>query len=154
MSAEIAESVIVNADPAEVYAAVTDVHRMARLSPECFATWVWSKRDGRPHRFVGFNRSGPFVWFTTCRVVTADERREFAYDVTTFGMPVARWAYRVATVPGGTELTEQWLDRRGRGSRVMARIFTGGVAKRRPEANREGIHTTLTRLKGELETPR
>lgn len=149
--AEIAESVVVNAAPAEVYAAVCDLRRMARWSPECFGTWVWSKKDGRPHRFVGFNRSGPFVWFTTCRVVTAEPGREFAFDVTTFGMPVARWAYRIAEVPGGTELTEQWFDRRGRGAHLLARVFTGGVSKRRPEANREGIHTTLARLKDELE---
>jgi polyketide cyclase/dehydrase/lipid transport protein len=154
MPAEVAESVIVNADPAEIYAAVSDVRRMARLSPECFATWVWRKKDGRPHRFVGFNRSGPFVWFTTCRVVTADPGREFAYDVTTFGMPVARWAYAVAAVPEGAEVTERWIDRRGRGAHILARIFTGKVSGRRPEANREGIHTTLARLKRELETPR
>jgi uncharacterized protein YndB with AHSA1/START domain len=151
MPAEVAESVIVNADPADVYAAVSDVRRMARWSPECFATWVWSRKDGRPHGFVGFNRRGPFVWFTTCRVVVAEPGKEFAFDVTTFGMPVSRWTYRMAAVPEGTEVTEHWVDRRGRGGHLMGRVFTGGSAKARPAVNREGIRATLTRLKSELE---
>lgn len=152
MPAEVAETVIVNAAPAEVYAAVSDVRRMARWSPECFAAWVLSKKDGRPSAFVGFNRRGPLVWFTTCRVVTAEPGEEFAYDVTTFGMSVARWTYRVAAVPEGTELTERWLDSRSRGAQIMGRVFTGRAANDRPEINRAGIRTTLARLKRELES--
>ncbi|MGH8837163.1 MAG: hypothetical protein ACRDWG_19535 [Actinomycetes bacterium] len=52
---------------------------------------------------------------------------------------------------GGTEVTEYWLDRRSRGAFVLGRIFTGRVAYDRPAANREGMRTTLARLKGELE---
>jgi hypothetical protein len=121
MPDEVAESVIVNAEPAEVYAAVSDVRRMARWSPECFATWVWSRREGRTAGFVGLNRRGPVVWFTTCRVVVARPGEEFAFDVSTFGMPVARWSYRLAAVPEGTELTfYSDTDSRGTG--------TGGTA--------------------------
>jgi uncharacterized protein YndB with AHSA1/START domain len=151
MPDEVAESVVVNAEPAEVYAAVSDVRRMARWSPECFATWVWSRREGRTAGFVGFNRRGPVVWFTTCRVVVARPGEEFAFDVSTFGMPVARWSYRLAPVPEGTELTEHWADRRTRGAHVMGRVFTGRVAKNRAEANRDGMRTTLNRLKRELD---
>jgi hypothetical protein len=153
MSAEVAESVVVDAEPSEVYAAVADVRRMARWSPECFATWVWSRRGGQAVAFVGFNRRGPLLWFTTCRVVVAEPGEEFAFDVTTFGMPVSRWTYRLAPVPEGTELTEHWLDRRTRGAHVLGRIFTGRVAGNRTEANREGMRTTLDRLKAELESP-
>ena len=154
MPAEVAESVIVNAEPAEVYAAVSDPRRMARWSSECFATWVWSREDGRPRGFVGFNRRGPAVWFTVCRVAVDEPGEEFAFDVTTLGMPVARWSYRLAAVPEGTELTEHWSDRRNRGSHLLGRIFTGRVAANRAEVNREGMRTTLARLKRELETPR
>ena len=124
---------------------------MARWSPECFAVWVWSRRAGTPARFVGFNRRGLFVWFTTCRVVVAEPGQEFAFDVTTFGMPVSRWSYRFAAVPGGTEVIECWQDQRRRGARVLGRVFTGRVANARPEANRDGMRTTLTRLKRDLE---
>ena len=152
MSNEVTECVTVGARSAKVYAAVSDVRRMARWSPECFATWVWSRRAGTPARFVGFNRRGVFVWFTTCRVVVAEPGREFAFDVTTFGMPVSRWSYRLAAVPGGTEVTECWQDQRSRGAHVVGRVFTGRVANTRPEANRSGMRTTLARLKRELET--
>src|SRR5487761_453613 len=152
MPDELAESVTVGAAPEEVYQAVSDVRRMARWSPECFAALVWSRR-GVPPRFVGFNRRGPWLWFTTCRVVTAEPAREFAFDVTTFGMPVSRWSYQFAPAPGGTQVTERWLDQRARGAHILGRVFTGKVANSRPEANRAGMRTTLERLKRELESP-
>ena len=153
---EVSERITVDAEPRQVYDAVSDLDRMVRWSPECFAVRVWRRRHGVPARFVGFNRRGPFVWFTTCRVVTAEPAREFAFDVTTFGLPVSRWGYRMSAGsdggPTATEVTEYWLDRRGRGAYVLGRIFTGRVANDRPAANREGMRTTLARLKRELET--
>jgi hypothetical protein len=151
MPDEVSERITVQAEPAQVYRAVSDLHRMVRWSPECFAVWIWRRRSGTPARFAGFNRRGPFVWFTTCRVVAAEPAREFGFDVTTFGMPVSRWGYRMTPSDGGTEVTEYWLDRRSRGAFVLGRIFTGRVANDRPAANREGMRTTLTRLKHELE---
>ena len=142
---------MVAAPVARVYDAVAQVHKLARWSPECFAVWVWHRRGGVPSRFIGFNRRGPFVWFTTCRVVVAEPARQFAFDVTTFGMPVSRWGYRITASSGGTEVTEYWLDRRSRGAFVLGRIFTGKVVYDRPAANREGMRTTLARLKRELE---
>jgi Polyketide cyclase / dehydrase and lipid transport len=149
--ADVAESITVGVSPAEAYQAVSDVRRMARWSPECFAVLVWSRKDGLPARFVGLNRRGPWVWFTTCHIVTARPGEEFAFDVTTFGMPVSRWSYRLTADGGGTEVTESWRDQRGRGAHVLGRVFTGKVANNRAEANREGMRTTLARLKRELE---
>jgi hypothetical protein len=34
---------------------------------------------------------------------------------------------------------------------VLGRVFTGKAARNRPELNREGMRTTLARLKRELE---
>jgi len=154
-ASEVSERISVDAEPPAVYQAVSDLHRMVRWSPECFAVWVWRRRRGVPDRFVGFNRRGPFVWFTTCRVITAEPNHEFAFDVTTFGLPVSRWGYRMAKtgVGAGTEVTEYWLDRRGQGALLLGRVFTGRVAYDRPAANREGMRTTLARLKQELEQP-
>jgi hypothetical protein len=149
--ADVAERITVGVPPADAYLAVSDVRRMARWSPECFAVLVWSRTDGHPARFVGLNRRGPWLWFTTCQVVTAQPEAEFAFDVTTFGMPVSRWSYRLAAVDGGTEITESWRDQRGRGANVLGRVFTGKAARNRPELNREGMRTTLARLKRELE---
>lgn len=152
MPAEVADSITIAVPPDNVYRAVSDVRRMGRWSPECFAVLVLSQKEGVPARFVGFNRRGLRVWFTTCRVVTAAHCSEFTFDVTAFGLPVARWTYRFAKVSGGTEVTESWEDRRTRGAHVLGRVFTGAVANNRLEANREGITATLDRLKAELET--
>jgi len=149
--ADVAESITVGVSPAGAYQAVSDVRRMARWSPECFAVLVWSRKDGLPAQFVGLNRRGPWVWFTTCHVVAARPGEEFAFDVTTFGMPVARWSYRMTAAGGSTEVTESWWDQRGRGAHVLGRVFTGKVANNRAEANRAGMRTTLARLKRELE---
>jgi uncharacterized protein YndB with AHSA1/START domain len=146
MTTEVAERVTVAAPPDAVYALIADPRRMARLSPECFAVWVTRRRDGRADRFVGWNRRGPFVWFTTCRVVTAVPGREFTFDVTSFGQPVSRWGYRLAQVGGGTEVTEYWEDHRNTVTRRLGRVFTGRVATRRPEANRDGMRATLARV--------
>jgi hypothetical protein len=84
-------------------------------------------------------------------VATARASEEFTFDVTTFGMPVSRWSYRLAVAGGGIEVTESWRDQRSRGAHVLGRVFTGKVANNRAEANREGMRTTLARLKRELE---
>lgn len=152
MAAEVAEQITVAVPAGAVFDAVADVRRMARWSPECFAVWVWRRRDGVPERFVGWNRRAGFVWFTTCRVTVAEPGREFAFEVTTFGVPVARWGYRFEPAGDGTLVTESWQDRRGRTALVLGRIFTGRVTNHRPEANREGMRATLARLKRELET--
>ncbi|MFB6392745.1 SRPBCC family protein [Polymorphospora lycopeni] len=151
MIEELAERITVAAPTETVYAAVADLRRMTRWSPECFAIWVTARNGGRPRRFVGWNRRGPFLWFTTGRVVVAEPGREFAFDVTAFGQPVARWGYRFTPADGGTEVTEYWHDRRNRAAMVLGRIFTGKVAKVRPAANREGMRQTLTRLKDDVE---
>jgi hypothetical protein len=146
MTTEVSERVTVAASPDAVYALIADPKRMAQLSPECVAVWVTRRSEGRADRFVGWNRRGPYLWFTTCRVVTAATGREYAFDVTTFGQPVSRWGYRFAEVDGGTEVTEFWEDRRNGFSRGLGRVFTGRVAHNRSEANRAGMRTTLARL--------
>lgn len=141
-----------SAPPERVYAAVAEVRRMARWSPECIGVWVLRRRpDGGPGTFVGFNRRGPFVWFTTCKVAVADPGREFAFDVSTFGLPVARWGYRFSPADGDrTEVLEYWEDRRTRGAMTLGRIFTGRSSAVRPDVNRDGMRVTLERLSREL----
>ncbi len=150
------ERIEVSAEPTEVFDAVADVHRMARRSPECFATWVLRKRNGRPARFIGFNRHGVHVWFSSCHVRVADPGREFMFDVFALGFPVARWGYRFAPTASGTEVTEYWFDKRTRGAHVLGRIFLGKASKEgtREEINRDGMRQSLRRLKSELESGR
>lgn len=153
-SAALEERIEVAAPAAEAFAAVADVHRMARRSPECFATWVLRKRNGWPARFIGWNRRGVHVWFSSCHVQVADPGREFAFDVFALGFPVARWGYRFTPTADGTEVTEYWLDQRTRGADVLGRIFIGKAQNFREEINRDGMRESLRRLKSELESGR
>lgn len=151
MTPDIEEHIVVSVAAQRAYEAVANVRRMTRLSPECFAVWVLRRRDGLPTRFVGFNRRGAFVWFTTCRVLIADPGREFTFDVFTFGQPVAQWGYRFNPAGDATTVTEFWVDRRSRAALLLGRVFTGTPATKRPDVNRDGMRRTLQRLKVELE---
>ncbi|MET8625196.1 SRPBCC family protein [Kitasatospora sp. NPDC004669] len=140
------ESLEMPVPPDAVYAAVADVRQMRDWSPEVIWTW----RRGR--RFTGFNRRAFWVWFTTCRIVIADPGREFAFDVTIFGLPVARWGYRMTPTAAGTLVTEYWNDHRRHGWRrritdMLGLVFTGTPAARRAARNREGMRITLSRLR-------
>ncbi|MFI1764514.1 SRPBCC family protein [Streptomyces sp. NPDC020800] len=151
---KVEESVLVDASAKDVYAAVADLRNMGKWSPECFGVWIRGREVRAGTGFVGFNRKGFLLWFTTCRVVRAERSREFAFRVTTFGLPVALWGYRFQPEEGATRVTEYWEDlRTGPGARTaefLGRVFTGTRPADRAEVNRAGMRTTLGRLKASL----
>ncbi|SNS46314.1 SRPBCC family protein [Actinomadura mexicana] len=157
----VEESVVVAAPARDVYAAVADLRRMGEWSPEVFATWVRGRAVGPGTRFVGFNRIGWRVWFTTCQVSTAVPGEVFAFRVSSFGVPVALWGYRfedVAQDPSAprTRLTEYWEDQRRdhRGAgfvSLLGKLFTGVPAEGRAEVNRKGMRATLDRIRTAVE---
>jgi hypothetical protein len=148
---KLQESIVVDALPANVYAALAHLPNMGKWSPECFYVWHRDKTAREGAGFVGFNRKGPLVWFTNCRVTVADAPREFAFRVSTFGLPVALWGYRLEPEGEGTRVTEYWQDlRSGPGARLtelLGLVFTGTRPAARAMANRAGMRTTLRRLK-------
>jgi hypothetical protein len=150
----VEESIVIEAGPERVYGALADPRRMGEWSPELFRVWLRGDAAEPGTRFVGFNRIGWRVWFTNCRVSVATPGEEFAFNVSSFGIPAARWGYRIADAgEGGTRLTEYWEDlRQGRGGAFVAflgRVFTG--VSSRAEHNRDGMRATLTRIKAALE---
>ncbi|MGW4382212.1 SRPBCC family protein [Kitasatospora sp. NPDC004531] len=154
------ESVTVRASAESVYAAVTDLRNMARWSPECIGV---RRLGGGPvavgARFLGFNRKGPFLWFTDCRVTTAEPSREFAFHVGVFGLSVASWGYLIEPEgPDAVRVTEYWEDlRTGPGSRLtdlLARVFSGTRPADRAALNRTGMRATLARLRTDVEQTR
>ncbi|MFJ3828880.1 SRPBCC family protein [Streptomyces sp. NPDC090046] len=163
------EHIVVDAAPADVHRMVSDLRNMGRWSPECRRVWG-ARPPARPgSRFVGLNRRGPFVWFTTGRIkavrapatapeaataakaaAATDGSGEFTFDVGIFGLPIARWGYRFEPEGEGTRVTETWQDlRTGRGSRLtvlLGTVFAGTAPDRRIAVNRAGMRTTLARL--------
>jgi Polyketide cyclase / dehydrase and lipid transport len=146
------------ASPEHVYAAVSDLKRMASWSDEYLGAWRFWR--GEPHsgvRFVGWNRNGWRVWFTTCRIVIADRPRQFAFESGFLGMPIARWSYGISGTADGTcDVVESWDDLRGGGpigafTRWLGTVFTGTTPEQRVRRNEAGMQTTLRRLATELE---
>ncbi|MER8041616.1 SRPBCC family protein [Streptomyces sp. NPDC094032] len=148
------ESAVVDAPPATVYRLVSELRNMGRWSPECRSVWVLSRTSARAGtRFVGFNRRGPFLWFTLGRVVEAHQDRAFAFDVGVFGLPIARWGYRFEAEGAGTRVTEFWEDLRSGGPRgrvadLLGMVFAGTHPARRIALNRAGMRATLTAIAG------
>jgi len=148
-----AVSIEVEAPPERVYALVADLPRMGRWSPECVRC-VWkggATGASTGARFKGYNRRGLRRWSTKGTVVAADPGRELTFDVSSvFGLPVARWRYRIE-VRGdrGCTVTESTEDRRGRLITVLGRIATG--VGDRASHNQGTMRQTLERIKEEAE---
>jgi uncharacterized protein YndB with AHSA1/START domain len=140
------------ADPAELYALISDVTRMDRWSPEATgADWI----DGEPGtlgaRFRGRNRHGPFRWSTTCTVTAADPGRAFGFRVTWLGRPISFWEFRLVAHPDGCEVTECAADLRSGPVRLVTSIGTG--VARRAARNRSTMEATLQALDRATRSP-
>ena len=114
----------VRADPMRCWELVSDVTNMGRWSPETFrARWLGGATGPVPGaRFRGWNRRGPWVWFTDCEVEDAEPGRVFTFSTRFLGRPTTRWSYAFTPQAGGTRIRESrtvvsifrpvhWLDR-------------------------------------------
>lgn len=152
----VEETVLVRATAERAYRAIADFGRMAEWSPEFIGAWTGRRGLVVGSRFVGFNRRGPLLWFTTGRITVADPGREFAFRVSAFGVPTAVWGYRILPTPGGAEVTEYW-EYLGRGSlasrfiELLGLVFSATPPSARRARNRDGMRATLARLKRYLE---
>jgi len=140
-----------SAPPAAIWAIVTDVTGIGRFSPETFdAEWL----DGATGPAVGArfrghvkrNGWGPVYW-TTCEVVACEPEREFAFAVVNRGRPVNTWRYHLEPAGDGTDATESFQLADVAALRLYWRLL--GWARGR--TNREGMRTTLERIKAEVE---
>ena len=140
--------VTIAADPAAVYALITDLSTLAELAEEADAM-AWKRgAAARPGAvFTGHNTSSVGkTWTTKCIVTHAEPGRVFAFDVKTGSIvPVAHWRYDIEAVGGGCQVTERMWDRRPRWIRKPAEMTTG--ISDRASANAEHIRLTLQRLK-------
>lgn len=145
-------TVTIAADPAAVYAMITDLPTLAELAEEANAM-AWHKGGScTPGSvFKGQNSNGGKKWTTTCTVTDAEPGRTFAFDVKSLVVPVAHWRYDIAAADGGCTVTERTWDKRPGWFKGVAGMATG--VSDRTTANAEHIRVTLERLKAKAEAP-
>ena len=145
------KSIVIHASEAAVYDLVADPMRMAEWSPECVrCQWI----DGATQpavgaRFRGTSRNGRRRWRTTSTIVEMRPAEMFAWDVTYFGQPVARWEYRIEPHAEGVELVESVEDRRGALLRAVSPYITGSPDRAR--RNADTMESTLQAVRAAAE---
>ncbi len=140
-----------DATPDEVWALVSDVTRIGEFSPETFeAEWL----DGATGPEVGAsfrghvkrNGRGPTYW-TTCKVTEAEPAKVFEFAVINGDKPVNTWRYELKPAGTGTEVTESFRL----ANTAATRAYWYLLGSRRGKTNREGMRTTLERIKAQVE---
>ena len=154
MEPELSVSQEINATPAAVYAALTDITRMGDWSPENHAN-EW--KDGATEaavgaRWVGHNRNGEFEWTTEARVAELVENQRFYFeclapDYNDFHF--ASWGYDIEATENGCRVTEHWQDLRPEAAKQGVSEISG-VGDREAH-NRTGMQATLEALARSVE---
>jgi hypothetical protein len=144
-------SILVHARPDDVYPLIADPIRMAQWSPECVrCRWVGgSRRAVVGARFRGTSRNGWRRWTTTSTIADVRDGELFAWEVTYFGLPVARWEYRLENEGDAVRLIEAVDDRRGRFLRAVSPLITG--SSDRDTRNAATMESTLVAIKAAAE---
>jgi hypothetical protein len=142
------------AAPAEkIWDLVSDVTKIGRYSPETFeAEWlegatgpaVGAKFRGHVKR----NGKGPIYWIT-CTVLVSEPGREFAFGTGPADKPMNVWKYRLERSGDGTDVTESFQL----ADQIWLNLYWALLGWTRGKTNRNGMQTTLERIKAEVENP-
>jgi hypothetical protein len=140
------------APPEPIWELVSDVTKIGRYSPETFeAEWL----DGATGPSVGAhfrghvkrNGRGPTYW-TKCTVIASEPGREFAFGVGPGDKPLSVWRYQLQPRGDGTDVTESFTLARTK----LLRLYWALLGWTRGKTNRDGMRTTLERVKAEVES--
>ena len=144
-------TVHMNAAPDKVWELVSDVTKIGRYSPETFeAEWL----DGADGPAVGAkfrghvkrNGKGPIYWIT-CTVLVSTPGREFAFAAGSAEKPLNVWRYHLEPSGDGTDVTESFQL----ADMPLLRVYWALLGWARGRTNRNGMRTTLERIKAEVE---
>ena len=144
-------TVHMDAPPERIWELLSDVTKIGRYGPETFeAKWI----DGAAGPAVGAkfrghvkrNGKGPIYW-TTCTVLVADPNREFAFGVGRSDRPLNVWRYRIEPSGDGADVTESFQL----ANTAPLRLYWALLGWARGRTNRNGMRTTLERIKAEVE---
>lgn len=146
---DYSDSIEIVASPETVFATLTNLPEMGRLSPENTGG-EWLAGASGPAvgaKFRGTNARGDDKWSTTARVTTYDPPSRFVFHVTYGPFRVSRWEYQVEPTPGGCRVIESWTEQRN----AFVRRSDKKSGFNRAEFTKESIRTTLERLKATCE---
>ncbi len=147
--AQLEATIDIDASPAQVWALVTDVKRMAEWSPQVVRTIVRGGPVQLGTRALNINRRGPVVWPTRTKVVAFEPHREFAFRVKE---NKAIWSFTLEPTESGTRVIQQRRAPDGLSdiSLRLTKIALGGQEAFTGEL-RAGMRQTLSRVKAESE---
>ena len=145
------QAILIRASADSVFKLVADPIRMAEWSPECVrCRWIGTvQRAEVGARFRGTSRNGRRRWTTTSAIAEVRAGELFAWEVTYFRQPVARWEYRLETQADGVRLVESVEDRRGPLLRALSPLITGSPD--RAKRNADTMASTLEGVKATAE---
>jgi uncharacterized protein YndB with AHSA1/START domain len=144
-------TVHMNAAPEKVWDLVSDVTRIGEFSPETFEA-TWTRGSTGPEVGAWFkghvkrNGVGPVYW-TLCKVVECEPGRSFGFTVVMGDRPVNTWTYRLAAANDGTDVTESFEL----APNPMLKLYWALLGWARGRTNRNGMRTTLERIKAVVE---
>jgi hypothetical protein len=140
------------ATPEQVWGLVSDVTRIGSYSPETFeAVWI----DGATGPALGAkfrghvkrNGKGPVYW-TTCTVTASEPGRSFAFGVgNKADAPLNVWRYDIVPAGDGSDVTESFTLT----PKWWLRLYWSLLGWARGKTNRNGMRTTLERIRDEVE---
>jgi uncharacterized protein YndB with AHSA1/START domain len=146
-------TVHIAAAPDRVWGLVSDITNTGKFSPETFeAEWLGGATDPavgvkfRGH--VKRNGKGPIYW-TTCTIVASDPGKEFAFTIGEGDKAMNTWRYQFAPTGDGTDVTESFQL----ADKWPLRLYWALFGWSRGKTNRNGMQTTLERLKSVAEEP-
>jgi Polyketide cyclase / dehydrase and lipid transport len=140
-----------NAPADRIWDLVSDVTKIGRYSPETFeGEWI----EGATGPAVGAkfrghvkrNQKGPIYW-TTCTVIASEPGKEFTFGVGASAKPLNVWSYTLEPSGDGTDVTESFTLTPNFWLRLYWKLFGWSRGK----TNRNGMRTTLERIKAEVE---
>jgi len=146
-------TVHMNAPAKQIWELVSDVTKIGSYSPETFeAEWLeGATGPAAGAKFRGHvkrNGKGPIYW-TTCTVRECEPDKVFSFGIGPSDRPLNIWSYRLEPAGDGTDVTESFHL----ADRVWLRLYWALLGWARGKTNREGMRTTLERIKAEVEGP-
>ncbi|WAL63176.1 SRPBCC family protein [Amycolatopsis cynarae] len=143
--------IAVSASAERVYELVSDPGALAGCAEE-YSGYRWlggATSAGVGARFRGTNKRGLRRWNTVSTITDAVPGKRFAFEVSSFGIPVSRWQYDLEPDGDGCVVVESTWDRRPAWFRSPSSLVTG--VWQRADHNRANIEATLRRLKSAAE---